>query len=281
MKKTVLIVLLFAFCCMDGMAQRSFSQPLKSSREFQSGLSDYSLSLKLGCPWSVMPVSNLDNTRFTGLFGYLIGIAGERNFEHFSIGLEGTFAQKGTRMRNTKTFQNSLQDTPPSGTSVLRYTLAYNVFTVRIPLTWHFSGLPFNENIVPYVFAGPEFDIPSPKNYTLAKGFNHPDPYCIIEKKINDGDWFQIDKPATTLKGIINASVVGGFGAMITIPTRKSSLFLKVDLAANYGLINLSASKEESIHAHSAELSFRLLYPIKKRLHDASWSFKKRRKLFR
>lgn len=287
MKRTVLIIFLIAVCCMDGFAQRGFAKPAQSSQKTKSSLGDYSLGLKIGCPWNMMPISRLDNTRYTGLFGYLIGISGERNFKHLSIGLEGAFAQKGTRMRNSKYFQTSLDDYdyPLSGVLVSQYTLAYNVFTVRAPITWHFVSRAGTETVVPYIFLGPEMDLSSRKHLTITDGFHfhYGDPLCVIKKKeIIDGnmggDWISDTIP--TKVGVINTSIVGGAGVMITLPTDFSTLYLKADIAVNYGLNNLAANNEGSIRAHDVEINFKLVYPLKKRLHDASWSFRQRKRLF-
>ncbi|MBQ5958049.1 MAG: hypothetical protein IJL44_02535 [Bacteroidales bacterium] len=278
MKRAALvIVLLIACCCTNGVAQKGqYMKPLKSTKQTQSGLSHYNIGLKLGCPWSMMPVSHLDNTQYLGLFGYAIGITGERNFNRFSIGLEGTFAQKGTQMENTKLFQTSLVDDPPTGTLVSKYILAYNVITIRMPFTWYLKGASGNGNFVPYLFVGPEVDLPSSFNLLYVDhDFRTGDPYNVIKTSEDGGPWTETKG---NVKPVLNASAVGGLGFMMKIPTAGSAFFLKFDAAVNYGLLNLSAAADESIHAHDLEVNATILIPVKKRLHDACYSFDRRSK---
>lgn len=269
---TLITVLLIACCCAEGVAQEFFKKPLKASKHAQSGLSPYNIGVKFSCPWNTMAISYLNDTRHLGLFGYAIGITGERNFNKISIGLESTFAQKGTRMENTKLFQTSLDDDPPTGTLVSRYYLAYNVITIRIPITWYLQGILSNDNFIPYLYAGPEIDIPSPFNILFVDGgFKIGDPYNIIRRRENNG-------PAVTTLGnttpVFNTSAVLGLGIMLKLPTESSTLFFKFDAAFNYGIRNLSATVDEKIHAHDLEVNATILFPIKKRLHDACYSFR-------
>lgn len=267
-----IIILLITCCCTESVAQGYFKKPLKASKHAQSGLSHYNIGMKLGCPWNIISVSYLNDTRHLGLIGYAIGITGERNFNRISIGLEGTFAQKGTRMENTKLFQTSLDDDPPTGTLVSRYYLAYNVFTIRIPVTWYFHGILSNDNFVPYLYAGPEIDLPSPFNFLIVDGgFKTGGPYNVIKRRENNGPW--VETQANNAP-VINASAVLGVGMMLKLPTESSTLFFKFDAALNYGVRNLSAAADNSIFAHDLEVNATILFPIKRRLHDACYSFR-------
>ena len=89
MKKRIVIGILFALlCCLEAQAQGQYRKPLKSSNQSILGFSNYNIGLKIGCPWSVMLKSDLNNTAYDGHVGYLIGILGERNFGRWSVGLE-------------------------------------------------------------------------------------------------------------------------------------------------------------------------------------------------
>lgn len=272
MKRKLLIgLLLIALCCIEAHAQRQFRKPLKSSNQSMLGFSNYNIGLKVGCPWSYMTKTDLRKTTYDGHFGYLFGIGAERNLGRWSIGLEGTYAQKGTVMHNEKQYQISLLKT---GTLKTRYEVVYNVVGIRIPITHYFKGTFPDDKLVPYLFVGPELDIPLGSSKAIITRFDgengdHPLP----EKR----------EPFTPCP---NVSVVAGLGLMTSIRFENSAIILKLDAAYNRGLLNLSVPTKEAwkwpfeeqdpkVFAHNMEINFSIVYPIKKILHDACYNFRK------
>lgn len=273
MKHTLLIgLLLMALCCSGAYAQRQFRKPLKSTSQSMLGFSNYNVGLKLGCPWSFMTKSDLHETVYDGNFGYLIGITGERNLGKLSIGLESTLAQKGTKMHNERKYQHSLSEA--LYTLKTQYEVAYNVLTVRIPVTYYFKGMVRDDKIVPYVFAGPEVDIPLGFNFDLFK----------LSKDTVAATIQQFDGPTgenplplkkEAFKSGLNVGLVAGLGFMTKIRFENSAIILKFDAAYNQGLFNLAVpTKEERIFANDVEVNFSIVYPIKKILHDACYNFR-------
>ena len=271
MKRTLLICLLFTLlCCCETYAQRQFRKPLKSSNQSMLGFSNYNIGLKIGCPWSYMTKSDLNETTHDGHFGYLGGITAERNLGKWSIGLEGTYAQKGTKMHNEKSYQISLSQ---AGILKTQYEVVYNVVTVRIPFTFYLKGLINGDKVVPYFFAGPEVDIPLGPSEAIITRFDGPTGENPLPGK---------KEPFTPC---LNVSAVAGTGLMTRIRFENSAIILKFDAAYNRGLMNLAVptkeawkwpfeQQEKRIFAHDVEVNLSIVYPIKKILHDACYNFR-------
>ena len=272
MKRAFIIgLLLTLLCCFEVHAQGQFRKPLKATRQSQLGFSNYNIALKLGCPWSYLAKSDLRETTYDGNFGYLIGIAAERNLGKWSVGLEATFAQKGTKMHNEKPYQISLTQ---DGILKTQYQVGYNVATVRVPVTYYFKGMVKDDKVVPYIFIGPEVDIPLGFNFDLWS-FKTESPIMATKRRF-DGPTGQDPLPekAEPFDPGINLSAAAGIGFMSKIRFENSAIIFKFDAAFNYGILNLASegsrwSQTEGIHAHDAEICFSIVYPIKKILHDA------------
>ena len=273
MKRTLLTgLLLILLCCCETYAQRQFRKPLKSSNQSMLGFSNYNIGLKIGCPWSYMTKSDLRETTHDGHFGYSGGITAERNLGKWSIGLEGTYAQKGTKMHNKKPYQMSVF---PMQEGILKtqYEVVYNVVTIRVPFTYYFKGMIGNDALVPYLFAGPEVDIPLGKSEAIITRFDGPTGENPLPGR---------KEPFTPC---LNAGAVAGIGLMTRVRFENSAIFLKFDAAYNRGLMNLAVPTKEAwkwpfghqekrIFAHDVEINLSVVYPIKKILHDACYNFR-------
>lgn len=271
MKRTLLLGLLLALlCCGESYAQRQFRKPLKSNN-YQSilGFSNYNIGLKIGCPWNYLTKSDLNATVNEGHFGYLVGFIGERNLGKWSVAIESTFAQRGTKMYNERRYQISFTQ---FGTLRTEYEVAYNVVTARIPITYYFKGVIKEDHVVPYVFAGPEIDIPLRKVLAVTRRYEGP-----------NGDIPLPENPHEFQPGI-NVSMAAGVGLMSKIRFENSAIIFKIDAAYNRGLMNLGVPTKEALNwlfkeqdrqifAHNLEVNFSIVYPIKKILHDACYNF--------
>lgn len=283
MKHTLLIGLLLTLLCSGAYAQRQFRKPLKSTSQSMLGFSNYNIGLKVGCPWSFMTKSDLHETVYDGNFGYLIGITGERNLGKLSIGLESTLAQKGTKMHNQHQYQISLSQL---GLLKTRYEVAYNVLTVRIPVTYYFKGMFRDDKIVPYVFAGPEADIPLGFNFDLFN-FKFNNKVEAVTQQF-DGPTGEDPLPLKkeTFQPGINVGIAAGLGFMTRVRFENSAIIFKLDAAYNQGLMNLAVpteeafnwpfiTQEERIFANDVEINLSIVFPIRKILHDACYNFRK------
>lgn len=277
MKKRFVILILFALACLTQVqAQGQFRKPLKSTSYSQLGVSNYNVGLKLGCPWSYLDKSDLSETTIQGNFGYLVGLFGERNIGKWSVGLEACFAQRGTNMFNETEYQISLNE---DGMVRTTYTLAYNVVTVRVPVTYYFKGLIKDDKVIPYLFVGPEVDIPLPFNFDLM-GFSLDTVAAVTQKYDGPtGEHFYYEQRDSFEPGL-NVSIVGGLGLMSKIRTENSAFYLKFDVAYNRGLFNMAVPTSEAwkwlfedqgttLFMHDVEASLSIVIPIKKILHDA------------
>jgi hypothetical protein len=272
-------------------AQRLFQKPLKSQKQGTNlAFSDYTIGVKLGCPWSLLLDSEISNVTYSGNIGYSLGLVVEHYYSRFSIGLEGLFSQKGTRMFYEMPYQLSLD---PNDIKIFRrdFFFGYNLISVRIPLTYYFKGVIKDDKVVPYLFVAPQIDIPLNFNATIRKGEFLFEPSLsqtttTTYESFIDERQLPVDKNA-----LLNISALGGVGFMARIPTESSAIIIKFDLAANFGLRNLAEEgfiwkkdkdklvrKENNhiIRSHDIEANLTILFPIKRRLRDACYSFDKK-----
>jgi len=291
MKRSLVIGFLL-FLSVTLSAQGQFRKPLKSQKQGTNlAFSNYTVGVKLGCPWSLLTDSKLSKVNYSGNFGYTFGLIAERYFSMFSIGIEGLFSQKGTKMYYDMPYQLSLDPNSPnySGIYHREYFMGYNVASVRVPLTYYFKGVIKDDKVVPYLWIAPQVDIPLGFNATLRDGkflYENPPTHTTITTYDSYRDEIQNNVDASAL---LNISALAGVGLMARVPTESSAIIIKFDLAANFGLRNLAEEgfiwKKDSsgnlvpkentriIRSHDAEANITIIFPIKRRLRDACYYF--------
>ena len=288
MKRSLVISILFILA-FSLSVQAQFRKPLKSQKQGANlAFSNYTIGLKLGCPWSLILDSDLTKVSYSGNIGYNIGIVAERYFPRLSVGIEGLFSQKGTKMYYDLPYQVSFNQ---NGIFHREYYMGYNVVSVRTPVTYYFKGAVKDDKVVPYVFIAPQVDIPLNMNATIRQGeflYENPPTQTTLTTYGDVVD--KLVKPVNT-KSLLNVSALAGVGLMARIPTETSAIIIKFDIAANYGLRNLAEEgfiwkqdpntgklvlKENtrSVRSHDAEANLTVIFPIKKRLHDACYIYK-------
>ena len=272
-QKFVIGLIIIALCCLEASAQVQFRKPLKTNNKEKTDLSDYNIGIKMGCPWSFMPIWDHKDQIYIGNFGYLVGFFGERHFDNWSVALEISFAQKGNKIRINKPYQTNFHDI--EHILIPADSIAYNVVSLRIPFIYYITPFYFNHHgkskngsTLPYIFAGPEIDISLPFNIDLVP--------------------FAIDAADNRGKNVpyYNLSAVVGLGLMNTVDINHVTFFLKFEAAFNCGIINLHADtfknalmwpfqdQKKRIFAHDVEICFSFVYPIKRILRDAGYYFK-------
>lgn len=271
------------FCCIwiallgvKVYAQRQFKKPLKTTSHSILGFSNYNVGLKGGCPWSYLEKTELKETTYDGHYGYLAGLFIERNLGRWSIALESTFAQKGTKMHNEKPYQISLDQ--PKGILKTQYEVSYHMVGVRIPITYYFKGIVKDDKVVPYLFVGPEVGIPIDREvYSKTKKFDGLAGDQPVLLSPGSQDPYTLE---TAFSPGFNISAVAGIGLMTKVRVENSAIIFKIDAAYNRGILNLAVPLKDGwrwpfenqtncIFAHDVEVSFSVVYPIKKILHDA------------
>ena len=262
-KKSLIVILLLA-SLLEGYAQGQFRKPLKSQgRSSNFALSKYAIGLKGGCPWSVMPSYDLQHVTYDGYFGYAAGLVIERYFGSFSIALEGLFSKKGTEMYYDSPYQISLNTT---GTFHKDFALDFRTITARIPVAYYFKGIFKDDMLVPFLFLGAQVDYPLEKTTESTTTTTYGSNSMVEPNTVNLSP---------------NASGLVGLGLLTRIPMGGTALLFKLDIAANYGLIDLAAQKftlkndNGCIRLHDIEANASIIVPIKKRLHDACYSFRR------
>lgn len=291
MKKHALIAFLLLLS-VSLSAQGRFRKPLKSqTQEIILALSDYTVGLKIGCPWSYMPDSKFTDVIHSGNFGYTFGLAIERYLQSFSVGIEGLFSQKGAKMYYDMSYQQNLTTNSFFHREML---IGYNLVSARVPVTYYFKGIFKGNKLMPYMFIAPQIDIPLGFNATLRQGkflFETP----LKQHTITQYGSYSNTSTKDILKGaLVNANALAGIGFMTTIRTENSAIIIKFDVAFNYGLRNLAEDgfiwkwdkdnkklvrkkNERIIRSHDVEANVTLIIPIKKTLRDAGYYFEDHR----
>ena len=264
-------------------AQGQFNKPLKSQKQNANlAVSDYTIGLTVGCPWSVMTKSDLSNVKYSGNIGYSAGLLVERYFSRFSLGLEGLFSQKGTRVSYEMPYQISLND---DGVFARESSLGYNLVSVRLPVSYYLKGTFKDDKIIPYFFIAPQVDFPLRFNATFKDGKFSYGPITTTTITTYGSTHDEQSHPVNlNWKKNWNASALAGVGLMARIPTEMSAIIIKFNVALNYGLLNLAWEKKDGdsplgvfmpgdlcIRSHDVEANLSVVFPIKKQLKDACY----------
>lgn len=283
MKNRYLLTVILLFLTASMSAQGRFLKPIKSQKQGSNlALSKYTVGLKLGCPWSFMPDSELDKVKYTGNFGYSVGLVAERYFSKISVGFEGLLCQKGTKMYYDMKYQPSY-----SGSDVFHreFSLGYNAVSIRVPVTYYLKGTFKDDKLIPYLFVAPQVDVPMGFNAAFKnKKFVIEKP-TISSNITTYGNHYDELMETVDLQGNLNVSALAGAGLMARFATDASAIIVKFDVGANFGLRNLAEEgfiwktneqkklvmKENSrvIRSHDLEAHVTLIIPIKKALKDA------------
>lgn len=290
--KKLLLIGLCLFLSVSLSAQRLFQKPLKShNQEMNLAFSDYAAGVKLGCPWSILLDSEISKMP-VGNIGYNFGFMAEYYFTKISVGIEGLFSQKGTKMSYDMTYQTSLNGN--QGIFHREFFMGYNVVSIRIPATYYFKNIIKTDKVVPYILIAPQVDIPLGFNATLRQGkflFEKP----LTQTTITTYDSFYDEKKESVdVNSLLSVGVLAGIGTMIRIPIESSAIIIKFDLAANYGLRNLAEEgfiwkldkvtkklvpkeNDRIIRPIDVEANVAIIIPIKKILRDAGYYFEDHR----
>lgn len=262
---TLIIYILAAlnFTCLGQIVHSD--KPLNSTTSLNSNAGKFNVGVKIGCPWSMMYFSDLRQTLYTGKVGYLGGFVFEyKQSEKFSLGLDATFALKGTNMQYNQDFEIGYS---VINTAQTQMELSYSALRLRLPFSFYLNPLAGNNNARPYLFVAPEFE------YDLAQYFdfsgNGTSAFHYTKTNLTSGTL--MNEKYTPMSNMMNASIVLGGGIQMKVPTENSFLLLKFDAALFAGLINQATPQESgrNITCHGAEINATILFPLKKRLQGA------------
>ena len=284
MKKRLVISLLLLLALQLGtQAQKQYRKPLRSQSDNNLAMSDFTIGIKGGCPWSLLVDSDLTKVSYLGHFGYSVGIVTERYFPKSSVAFEALFSQKGTKMSSTMIYQSSIEGDDRFDTIHSVYNYKYNALTLRVPFTYYIKNVFPNNSVIPYVFIGPQVDVQVPsisiKEKEQPDGTKKKEVEFVYPDATITGDGATAGTVSMMMP--LSVSVYGGVGIMSHIPLDGYPLTVKFELGANFGLKNLAVEGfsvfpkpgEKSIRAHDLEANVTVVVPIKKVLRDACYYF--------
>lgn len=278
MKRAIVITIILSILTLAGFAQRQFQRqfqkPLRSSTEGRSGLGQYYVGLKAGCPWTTIRSSHLNETKSQGHFGYMLGLEGVYFFKKYSIGLETTLGQRGDSMQNERTYQISLSQ---DGLMEKQMRVIYDVIAIRFPLYYHFNHLLPTKKIIPYAFVAPGIELPMPFSIQREAGTWLPSVgKPLIESTITiDHGTPLIHKEVLHPKMDVVASL--GIGSLFILSSEGATTLLRLNLGVNTGFLNQASSALSEggvfFRGQGLEFSAALLFHLKKPLRDAGYYF--------
>lgn len=257
MKERHLIFIFLIILSISGRAQIHSDKPLTSSASKAANLGRFSAGVKIGCPWSMMYYFGLRGVIYAGKIGYSGGIALEGRINNkISIGLEGTYALKGTNMYYFQDFEIGYG---VYSKSLTRMKSTYKSARVRMPIFYNLAPI---SGYQPYIFAGPEFE------HQREEGAEY-----IITKAIYNENTHQMEKPFVNNKIKMetsnNASIVLGGGVKTKINTEHSSFTVKLEAALCLGCLTFDGRNSSIVTFNNAEVNATIIFPIKKRLQGA------------
>ncbi|MBO4327850.1 MAG: hypothetical protein J5831_00395 [Bacteroidales bacterium] len=282
LRKPFLLLLFLSTLVSMGMAQSRFKKPLRDQTNVPTRFGDYHLGLKVGCPWNHLVKSDI-RPIYLGRFGYEFGLSAERHFKSLSVGLDLLWASRGTWIMGQTTYQSSLHTF-----ETIRYetAIAYDVFTLRAPLTWYLMP-PNTQKVTPYVFVAPGLET-SPGLLNLkAESLEAFFDTLIIPASVTYTEIHGADTNARSdnwAPPFLDLTVTAGTGVLVTLPTKAVPLSIKFDVGARVGLLNLAseALKKQGVRIHNVglEAGLTLFIGIDPPLHDACYTFQRKKKLF-
>lgn len=268
----LLIVLILPLASLR--AQVGGKKPLRQKNYICRNTSDLSVGLKAGGSCSDMIYSSVTEAKAMGLFGPVGGLAMEWNANsHFSLGFDAMYVVRGTRKATDAEFLTSFTET---NTAHVDYCLTMNCIDFRIPLTYYIG---YENDTRFYAFVAPDFGLLLNGNAAWHRTYLKENPYY------GSTDY---EMPLTKANSRpFEISVMAGVGLRQRLQISRLQMYLKLDLAYNFGLSNDFSEAEinqESVFSgwgdiehetlgtrrmQALELKASLMVPLRKHLQDA------------
>lgn len=276
--KFIIGILFLSLFSMTGYAQRQFQRQyqkqLRSSLETNSTLGKFYVGVSVGCPWSRLSITNLNETSNRGHVGYLVGLHAEHFFKNFSVGLNASLTQRGTKMKNKQEYQISLNQ---NGLMDKTMTIVYDVAAIRIPFSYYLNGVTSNKRVIPYLFVMPELDLPMPFSIHGKGNSWIPSIQTPMIETTSIIDQGQATVVSETAHPKMDVGVAVGAGLLFLVHSEGSSMLVKLNAGINACFLDQASDalkeKEISVFSQNLELSATVMFRLKKPLRDAGYYF--------
>ena len=268
----LLIVQLLSLAQLN--AQVGGNKPLRQKSYICRNTSKLSIGVIAGGSYSDMIYSDVTKAKPLGLFGPVGGVAMEWNGNsHFSLGFNALYAVRGTRKSFDTEFQTSFTET---NTAHIHYRLTMNCLDFRIPISYYFG---YESNTRFYAFVAPNFSLLLNGNMAWHRTYLKENPFYGSTD-------YEMDLTKANARPYEISALVG-MGIRQHLQVNRLQMYLKVDFAFNFGLMNDFSDAEMNLEPvfsgwgdiehetlgtrrmQALELKVSLIIPFKKHLKDA------------
>lgn len=232
--------LLFLFALMATLPlQAQFAKPLKSNKlnDCRNKL-PWSLGLTGSYGWNDMIYTTIDNVKAIGYHAPNFGLATEYNtFRGLAVGLDVSYAMRGTRKKSTSVFLTSYTTTE---TSHVNYEMTLRAVEARLPVTYYFGS---DNKWQPYIYLAPRVSVWLGDSIRWERTYdNNSYAPVVYQSTVNKDNLKPYDIGAVAGVGVCRRVLLG-----------RTQLFVKLDVS--YGISVLSNFSENEVQAAQNENS--------------------------
>lgn len=277
MKKYLLLIVFALVVTLPTKAQ--FAKPLKSNKlnDCRNNL-PLSLGLTGSYGWNDMIYTATNRVKAIGYHAPTLGLAAEYNaFNGLSVGLEASYAMRGTRKESITTF---LTDFSTTTTARVNYEMTLRAIEAQIPVTYYLGS---NNSWKPYVYLAPRVSV------WLGDSIRW-------ERTYDNGSYTPVMHQSALNKDNIKPYDIGamaGLGLCSRMLVKRTQLFVKFDVSycisvlSNFSNNEVQASEASQTtfvfegwgdiehenlgrrYLQNVEARLTLLIPLRKHLKDA------------
>lgn len=270
MKKRIFILIVGLFSVVSLQAQ--FAKPLKNRNYICRNTSSLSFGITGSFAANDMLYTEVGKSKLMPYLAPTFGLAAEWNtMRRVSIGLDASYAMRGTNEVFATEFLTSYSTTTFAR---VKYTMAMTGVEIRIPITYY---LGYGENMRPYLFVAPRFDLWLNGNAKWVRSYDDSSYQPVVYET-------ELTKATNTP---FDVSAVAGVGLCSRVMINKIQFFVKLDVS--YGVSILSNFSQHEVdedvefqgwgdiehetlglrYLQNAEARLTLLMPLRKFLKDA------------
>ena len=231
MKKCLILIILALTAVLPLEAQ--FAKPLKHKKV---GEGNSALPWRIGVTgayaWNDMIYTATDKVDAVGYHAPNFGVAAEYNvFNGLAVGLDVSYAMRGTRKETTSVFLTSYSTT---ATAHVNYEMTLRAIEARIPITLYLGA---NDNWKPYVYLAPRVSVWLGDSIRWERTYDN-DSYApvVFHSAVNNDNLKPYDIGAVAGIGISRRLLLG-----------RTQMFVKLDVS--YSISVLSNFSENEVQA--------------------------------
>ncbi len=275
---TVFVIIALLSITLPAHSQRQWNKPLRSSNYVAAGVGSLQFGIKLGGLWNYFDYPSLNGnqwnhivgnpakyTHYDGKFGPIAGVAIEyKPNDLFSVGLEGHYAKRGTKMHHNKEYLVSYTMTDTTNTI---FDCNLDALEVRIPFTFYIKTILFSDPQSRGLYASISPEV----SYLLGGTME------MTKTRVSNDSIMEhvLDTVGSSNMQRINYGVNCGVGYWSKHDMQGYSVIMKYELSFDIGVNNTFSNSEQAASPNNkrfhraVEASVSIMMPMKKRLRGA------------